>query len=197
MPGEMSEESPRVLSSGGQLLGREREREVLDRLLDGVGVAACWWCMAKRAWQDRAARVRGRGCARVSDRPDVRDRRRDGAPVRSGSAAVFPVPRADGPSTAAAARGAWCRVRTDCGSPRRIRSWSDWRSSACWPRPPRSSRSCVSSMTRSGSIVRLRGPWHLWRAVSWRRRSRSCSRTSSSATRSRACRISSLRPWAS
>ena len=31
----MSEVAP-VLSSGGQLLGREREREVLDRLLDGV-----------------------------------------------------------------------------------------------------------------------------------------------------------------
>src|SRR5664279_2813664 len=28
--------SPPVPSSGGQLLGREREREVLDRLLDGV-----------------------------------------------------------------------------------------------------------------------------------------------------------------
>ena len=32
----MSEASPPVLSSGRRLLGREREREVLDRLLDGV-----------------------------------------------------------------------------------------------------------------------------------------------------------------
>ena len=32
----MSEAWPPVLSSGAQLLGREREREVLDRLLDGV-----------------------------------------------------------------------------------------------------------------------------------------------------------------
>ena len=32
----MSEASPSVLSSAGRLLGREREREVLDRLLDGV-----------------------------------------------------------------------------------------------------------------------------------------------------------------
>src|SRR5450432_2454954 len=32
----MDGESPPVLSSGGQLIGREREREVLDRLLDGV-----------------------------------------------------------------------------------------------------------------------------------------------------------------
>src|SRR5450631_4756646 len=32
----MNGESPPVLSSGGQLIGREREREVLDRLLDGV-----------------------------------------------------------------------------------------------------------------------------------------------------------------
>src|SRR5947209_9176450 len=31
----MSEASPPVLSSGGQLLGRERERKALDRLLDG------------------------------------------------------------------------------------------------------------------------------------------------------------------
>jgi RNA polymerase sigma factor (sigma-70 family) len=35
MLGEMSEGSPPVFSSGGQLFGREREREVLDRLLDG------------------------------------------------------------------------------------------------------------------------------------------------------------------
>jgi DNA-binding CsgD family transcriptional regulator len=32
----MSEGSPQILASGRQLLGREREREVLDRLLDGV-----------------------------------------------------------------------------------------------------------------------------------------------------------------
>src|ERR1700674_3614879 len=30
----MNGESPPVLSSGGQLIGREREREVLERLLD-------------------------------------------------------------------------------------------------------------------------------------------------------------------
>ena len=35
MLGEMSEGSPPVFSSGRQLFGREREREVLDRLLDG------------------------------------------------------------------------------------------------------------------------------------------------------------------
>ena len=32
----MTGASPPVLSSGGQLLGRKRERELLDRLLDGV-----------------------------------------------------------------------------------------------------------------------------------------------------------------
>jgi hypothetical protein len=37
MLGGMSAASQPVLSSGGQLLGREREREVLDRLLDGRG----------------------------------------------------------------------------------------------------------------------------------------------------------------
>ncbi len=35
MSGEMSEGSPPVFSSGRQLFGREREREVLDRLLNG------------------------------------------------------------------------------------------------------------------------------------------------------------------
>ncbi len=39
MPGEMSEESPRAFSSGRLLFGREREREVLDELLEnGRGV---------------------------------------------------------------------------------------------------------------------------------------------------------------
>src|SRR3954469_10864888 len=33
----MSGALPRALSPGGQLLGRERERAVLDQLLDGVG----------------------------------------------------------------------------------------------------------------------------------------------------------------
>jgi predicted ATPase len=37
MLGGISAASQPVLSSGGQLLGREREREVLDRLLDGRG----------------------------------------------------------------------------------------------------------------------------------------------------------------
>jgi predicted ATP-dependent serine protease len=35
MSGEMSEASPPVSSSAGQLFGRERERDVLDRLLGG------------------------------------------------------------------------------------------------------------------------------------------------------------------
>src|ERR1700752_55387 len=67
---------------------------------------------ARRAWrgvgdtwrrgrrQDRPAGVHGRGWARVWGRPDVRGRGGDGAPVRGGSAAVFPVLRAYGPPPA-------------------------------------------------------------------------------------------------
>ena len=142
----MSGASPPVLSSGGRLLGREREREVLDRLLDGVrggrgGVLVVHGeaGVGKTALLEYAVEA-GRG---VSDRADVRGRGGDGAPVRGGSAAVFPVPRAYGAPPAAPARGAWRRVRTDWGPahPRRIRSWLDWRSSACCPRRPRSGRS--------------------------------------------------------
>src|SRR5207244_1747819 len=66
--------------------------------------------------QDGADRVRGQRCARVPDRPDVRGRGGDGAPVRGGSAAMFPVPRAYGPFTAAPTPGAWRRARTDWGA---------------------------------------------------------------------------------
>ena len=70
----------------------------------------------------------------------------------------------------------------------RIRSWSGWRSSACCPRPPRSSRCCASSMTRSGSIARRRARWRSWLAACWQRRSRCCSPRARSTTRSPACR---------
>src|SRR6478672_5189714 len=46
--------------------------------------------------QNRPARVPGRGWARVSVLPDVRGRGGNGAPVRGGAAAVFPVLRARG-----------------------------------------------------------------------------------------------------
>ena len=79
------------------MLGREREREVLDRLLDGArggrgGVLVVHGeaGVGKTALLEYAVEAG----ARVSDRPDVRGRGGDGAPVRGGSAAVFAVPGA-------------------------------------------------------------------------------------------------------
>src|SRR5450755_658759 len=98
---------PGTRARGARPAPRRRARRARRRVGGG-------WRSGRR--QDGAARLRGRGCARVSDRPDVRGRGGDGAPVRSGSAAVFPVRRADGPSPAAAERGAWRRVRTHHGA---------------------------------------------------------------------------------
>ena len=78
-----------------------------------AGAVASWWCMAMRAWaRRRCSSGRSRRGRRVSGSP-VRGRGGDGASVRSGSAAVFAVPRPFGPSTAAPAGGAWRRARTD------------------------------------------------------------------------------------
>ena len=177
---------------GEQLLGRQREREVLDRLLEAArGGRRRRPGGARRAGrrQDRAARVRGRGGAGVPRRPDRRGRGGDGAPVRGAcsscarrsSSCMERLP-------AAPARRACRRVRAQRRAARRIRSSSGWRSSACCPRPPRSGRCSASSTTRSGSTVRRRARWRSSPAACWRRRSRSCSRRASWATRSRACR---------
>ena len=100
------------------MLGREREREVLDRLLDGArggrgGVLVVHGeaGVGKTALLEYAVEA-ARG---VSDRPDVRGRGGDGAPVRGASAAVLAVPRAHGASPAAPARRAWRRVWTHEG----------------------------------------------------------------------------------
>ena len=137
----MSEASPPVPSPARRFLGRDREREAIDRLLDGVrggrgGVLVVHGeaGVGKTALLEYAVEAG----ARVSGRPDVRGRGGDGAAVRGGSAAVLPDPRAHGsvsrrPSaTRSASRSASVR------GPRRIRSWSDWRSSACCPRLRRS-----------------------------------------------------------
>src|ERR1700694_1676557 len=97
---------PGTRAQGARPAPRRRARRARRRVGGG-------WRSGRR--QDGAARLRGRRGARVSDRPDVRGRGGDGAPVRGGSAAVFPVPRPYGPSPAAAARGAWRRVRTHHG----------------------------------------------------------------------------------
>ena len=90
----MSGASPPVLGSGRALLGREREREALDSLLDGVraghGGALVMYGEAgvgKTALLEYAVEA----TSRVSDRPYRRGRGGDGAPVRGGSAAVRSV----------------------------------------------------------------------------------------------------------
>src|ERR1700757_1727312 len=112
----MSGASPPFHTSGGPLLGRERECEVLNRLLDGVrggrgGVLGVHG--EAGVGKDGPARVRGRGGTGVSKRPDIRGRSGDGAPVRGGSAAVLLVPRPCRQSPTAPARGARRRVRAD------------------------------------------------------------------------------------
>jgi hypothetical protein len=77
---------------------------------------------------------------------------------------------------------------------RRIRSWSDWRSSAYCPRRPRSGRSWLLLMTRIGWTMPRRGRLRSSLAACWRRRSRSCSPRARSTTRSGAYRRFTLGP---
>ena len=150
MLGTMSEASPPVFSSGGQLFDREREREVLDRLLVGGrgGVLVVHGEAGRR--QDRAARVRGRGWARHFGSPgrlaskrrwSSRSRRFSSCVLRSST--FWTVSRSPSTRRSASPSGS-VRGR------RRIRSWSDWRSSACCPRRPRSGRSSLWLMTHNG-----------------------------------------------
>ena len=186
MTARSSEGSPPGFSSGRQLFGRERERKVLDRLLDGGAAGAACMVLHGEAGVGKTALLEyaveaGREfrVARTSGR-----RSGDGAPVRGGSAAVFPVSRLCGPSpSAAAARRSASRSDSARGR-RRIRSWSDWRSSACCPRRRRSGRSSPLLMTRIGWTTRRRGRLRSWLAACWRSRSRSCSRRARSTTRS-------------
>src|ERR1700722_455837 len=97
----------RTRAGGARSTARRRARRARRRLGGG---------RRSGRRQDGAARLRGRGRGRVSDRPDVRGRGGDGAPVRGGSAAVFPIPALLGPATTAPARGAWRRVRTHHGA---------------------------------------------------------------------------------
>ena len=171
MLGEMSEGSPPVFSSGGQLFGREREREVLDRLLDGGrGESACWSCTAKRASaRPRCSSTRSRLGAGSGSPGRPASRRRWSSRSRRFSSCVprsstfWTVSRS--PST----RRSASRLDSVRGR-RRIRSWSGWRSSACCPRRPRSGRSSLLLMTRIGWTTRRRGRLRSWLAACWRRR---------------------------
>ena len=97
---------PGTRAQGARRVARQRSHREWWRL-DAV------WRGRRR--QDRAARVRRRGCTRVPNRPDGGSRGGDGAPVRGGSAAVCSVPRTHGALAAASARRARGRVRTQDG----------------------------------------------------------------------------------
>ena len=134
--------------------------------------------------QDRAARVRGRGWARVSGRPDRGVEGEMELPFAALQQLCSPILELIGasPEPQRDALGVAFGLRPGHGAepvPRR----------AGGPRPAlrgrrASSRSCAWSTTRSGSTrvgagARVRGP-----PPAWRRRSRSCSRRVSWATRS-------------
>ena len=181
-----------------QLLGRQREREVLGRLLDaarsGDGGGPGGARRARRR-EDRAARLGGRGGAAASGPADRRGRGRDGAPIRGAPTAVLAGPRPLGASAGAPARCAERRLRAECRAGSESVPGRTGGRSACCPRRRRSGRSCASSTTRSGSIVRRRARSRSWPAACWRRRSRSCSPLVSRATRSRGCRSFASSPW--
>ena len=184
MLGEMSEASPPVFSSRGQLLDREREREVFDRLLDGgrggVLVVHGEPGVGKTALLEYAVEA-GREF-RVTRTSGVE------AEMELAFAAVqqlcspflelldrLPQPQQDALGVAlGSVRGR-----------RRIRSLSDWQSSACCPRRPRNGRSWLLLMTHNGSTRRQLGCLRSWLAACWRSGSRSCSPPARSTTRSR------------
>ena len=184
-----------LFAVGAQLLGRQREREVLDR---PAGRRArrrrrrCWWCTESRASARlRCSITRSRRARQFRVAPDRRGRRRDGARrSRRFNSCARPILDLIGASARIPSATRSASPSGSVPDSRRIRSLSDWRSSACCPRLPRSGRSCASSMTRSGSIVRRRARSRSWPAACWRSGSRSCSRRASSATRSRDCRSS-------
>ena len=100
-------------SRGAQLVGRQRERDVLERLLEAAAraTAGSWRCTGTRASARRRCWSTPSRRGGLSGRPRCRRRRRDGARVRCSSAAVLAEPRAPRASAGSAARGA-------CGGPR-------------------------------------------------------------------------------
>ena len=159
-----------------RLLGREREREVLERLLEGAraghgGVLVLHGepGVGKTALLEFAVED-GTG---LPGRPHRRGRRGDGAPVRRAPAAVFTDHRADRAPARSPARRARRRVRTQRRAGARIRSSSGSRSSVCCRRRPRSARCSAWSTTRSGWTMRRLARLRSSRAGSSRRRSRS------------------------
>ena len=168
-----------VGAQAGRLLGRQRERAVLERLLDtardghgAVLVVHGEPGVGKTALLEYAVEA-GDG---VSRRPDRGRRGGDGARLRGAATALLADPRAHRASSRSSARRARRRVRAERRDRRRARFSSGSRFSACSPKPPSSSRSCASSTTRSGSTAHRPGRSRSWLAACWRSGSRWCSR---------------------
>src|SRR5258708_29487530 len=187
---EMSGARSRVGLPGGHLLGREGERDAVDRLLDGgragrggvmvvhgepgIGKTALLECALEAGREFRVARISGvetemelafaalqRLCL-----PYIQLMEHLPEPQRDALAVAFGL--GAGPAQSPFLVGL--------------------RSSASSRRLPRSVRFCASSMTRSGSIPRPREPWPLWDAGCWPRRSRLSLRHASWAGSCGACR---------
>ena len=129
------------------MFGREREREVLDRLLSGgrggVLVLHGEAGVGKTALLEYAMEAgRGFRVARTSG-VEAEMELPFAALQQLCSPFLDLFDRLPQPQHEALER----RLRTQWLGRRRIRSWSDWRSSACCPRRPRSSRCSLSLMT--------------------------------------------------
>ena len=151
--------------TGAHLLGRQREREALGRLLNaasggdggvlvvhgepGVGKTALLEWAVEEARQLRVLRTVG-----VEGEMEL--------PFAALQQLCSPILDLSGASAGSPARRAQRRLRAECRTGLRTRSWSAWRRSACCPRLRRSGRCCVSWMTRSGSIVRQRARSRSW-----------------------------------
>ena len=162
--GRMSGASPPVLGSGRALLGRQHERDALERLLDGgragrgcalvvhgepgIGKTALLECAVETGREFRVASI----CGVESE-------------MEMAFAALQQLccPYLELMEHLPEPQRAALAVAFGLGAGRlQIRSWLDWRSSVCSPRLPRSSRFCASSIMRSGSIAPPRGHWPLW-----------------------------------
>ena len=160
MSGGSSALGPVTSSPGQQLLGRRRERELLDRLLEaagsgdggalvihgeaGVGKTALLEYAVEAARAFRVLRTVG-----VEAEMEL--------PFAALQQLCSPILELNRAPPASPARRPCCRFRPERWAVRRTRSWSGWRPSVWCPRPRKSDRFCVPSTTRSGSIVRRRG----------------------------------------
>jgi hypothetical protein len=160
----MSGASPPVFSSRSRLLGRERERELLDRLLEGVrdgrgGVLVMHGeaGVGKTALLDYAAEAASR--FRIARTAGVEaEMELPSAVIQQLCAPFYRLmerPRSPSATRSASRSGS-------LADPRRMSSWSAWRPSALLAEAAEEQPLLCVVTTRSGSIVRPRGPWPLW-----------------------------------